>query len=119
MTLSTSGTAKHRIAKKLSAGVAAAGLLLGTAGVATADDQSYLDYLFAHGFTYHPGVQSPEAAINIGHGTCDNLHRTGDARHGLSPISNAIIPNVMIEGAQHELCPDTLESAPEPVGEPS
>ncbi|WP_105294545.1 DUF732 domain-containing protein [Mycolicibacter virginiensis] len=107
-----------RIAKALSAGVAAVGLLLGTAGVAQADDQSYLDYLFAHGFTYHPGAYAAPVTIEWGHFVCDKARQTGHPRAGIDAYSNAfILTDVMIEGAQHELCPDTL--GPTPVGEPS
>ena len=98
---------------------AAAAVVLGTAGAAQADDQSYLDYLFAHGFTYHPGAYAAPLTIELGHQTCDKIHETGNPRAGLMPLANWALTDVMIEGAQHELCPDTLEPAPAPVGEPS
>ncbi|ULP48029.1 DUF732 domain-containing protein [Mycolicibacter virginiensis] len=97
-----------RIAKALSAGAAAAGLLLGTAGVASADDQSYMDYLFARGFTYHPGASAAWQTIQWGQAVCANIRTDGNPRAGFNAISNAMLTDLMIEAAQHELCPDTL-----------
>lgn len=90
-------------------GIAAVGLLLGTVGVAHADDQSYLDYLFAHGFTYHHGAYAAPVTIEWGHFVCDKARQYGDPRAGIDQYSNAfILTDVMIDAAQHELCPDTL-----------
>ncbi|QZA09624.1 DUF732 domain-containing protein [Mycolicibacter heraklionensis] len=120
MTVSTTGTAMGRIAKALSAGVAVMGLLFGAAGMAQADEQSYMDYLFAHGFTYHRGADAAPVTIEWGHWVCDKIHRAGNPRDGLILLDNLPLTDVMIEGAQHELCPDTLGgSDPAPVSEPS
>lgn len=92
-------------------GIAALGMLFGTAGVAHADEQSYMDYLFAHGFTYHPGASAVWQTVEWGNAVCANLRTDGDARAGFNPVSNMMLTDVMIEGAQHELCPDTLGGA--------
>ncbi|HEU0192024.1 MAG TPA: DUF732 domain-containing protein [Mycobacterium sp.] len=80
------------------------------AAPAHASDQSYLDYLNAHGFKYqnHPGATTPAGAIRFGELICQNLRRGNAPRDRFDkPISNSI-DQVMIDGAQHELCPDTL-----------
>lgn len=83
-------------------------LMLGTAGVASADEQSYMDYLFSHGFTYHPGASAAWQTIEWGHAVCANARNDGNPRAGFNPISNMMLTDLMIEGAQKELCPDTL-----------
>lgn len=103
--LSTKGTARSRITKTFSTGVAALGLLLGTAGAAHADEQSYLDYLFAHGWTYHFGVSAPWAAIKTGEMICANVRAGADPRAGFNDTTNAVVDQTMIDGAQQELCP--------------
>lgn len=101
-----------RVARAVGIGAAAAGLLLGTAGVALADDQSFVDGLAAKGMTYGApitGIASPAQAVKGGHMICDNIRFSGDPRAGFNSITNASIPDYMIDAAQHELCPDTLE----------
>ncbi len=113
------------IAQSAGIGFAALGLLLGTAGTAQADEQSYMYYLFARGFTYHPGASAAWQTIQWGQSVCANIRTDGNPRAGFNAISNAMLTDLMIEAAQHELCPDTLGPAlapgPEPatVGEPS
>ncbi|QZA09622.1 DUF732 domain-containing protein [Mycolicibacter heraklionensis] len=109
MTVSTKGTAMGRIAKVLNAGVAAAGLLLGTAGVAQADEQSYLDQLNETGAA---NVYSSSAnRLTIGRKICDNIRLDGDPRAGFNYVTNAKVSQQLIDIAQHELCPDTIGSA--------
>ncbi|PQM53727.1 hypothetical protein C5U48_02645 [Mycolicibacter virginiensis] len=96
-----------RIAKALSAGAAAAGLLLGTAGVAQADDASYLRYTDEHGITYYDNA--PSSRLAVGRVICDNLRFGGDPRAGFNFVSNAMVSQPLIDAAQRELCPETLE----------
>ena len=100
----------RRIAQVAGIGAAAVGLLFGSAGVASADDRGYLDDLAAHGMTYGGwmGIPSPAQAIRLGHIICDNIKYSGDPRAGFNFVSNAGVPDYLIDGAQHELCPDTL-----------
>ncbi|MCV7274789.1 DUF732 domain-containing protein [Mycolicibacter arupensis] len=97
-----------RIAQTVGTGIAALGLLLGTAAAAHADEQSYMDYLFAHGWNYRFGISAPSHAIGLGHMICDNIHWNGGPLNGFNGFTQSIVDGTMIEGAQHELCPDTL-----------
>ncbi|ORW09834.1 hypothetical protein AWC16_14970 [Mycolicibacter longobardus] len=99
-----------RIAWTVGIAVGLLGLLLGTAGTASADEQSYLDYLFSHGWTYHYDVSSATSAIKGGHIICDNIRWNGGPRNGVNPFMAASLDDLMIEAAQHELCPDTVEA---------
>ena len=54
------------------------------------------------------GIPSPAQAIRLGHIICDNIKYSGDPRAGFNFVSNAGVPDYLIDGAQHELCPDTL-----------
>ncbi|MFL0278105.1 hypothetical protein [Mycobacterium sp. SMC-19] len=104
----------RRVARTAGIGIAALGMLLGTAGVASADEQSYLDSLAAHGMTYGApviGIASPALAIRGGNDICANIRYSGDPRAGFNPLTNASIPDYMIDAAQHELCPETLGGA--------
>ncbi|WP_067976626.1 DUF732 domain-containing protein [Mycolicibacter icosiumassiliensis] len=87
------------------------GLTLGAEGTATADDRGYLDWLAANGYTYGPLTGTPSTALLQGNLVCNNIRYSGDARAGFNPISNSITPDYLIEGAQRELCPDTLGGA--------
>lgn len=82
------------------------GLMLGSAGLAQADEQSYLDYLFSHGFNYHFGVSSASTAVKGGQMICDNVRWNGGPRNGVNPVMAATLDDVMIAGARAELCPD-------------
>ncbi|QZA09760.1 DUF732 domain-containing protein [Mycolicibacter heraklionensis] len=89
----------------------ALGLLLGTAGVACADEQSFLDGLAAHGMTYGGaasmiiGLTSPAEAMQTGRMICDNIRFSGDPRAGFNYLMNASVPDYMIDVARSELCP--------------
>lgn len=99
-------TTMKRITKAAGIGVAAAGLLLGTAGVASADDASYLRYTDEHGITYYDNA--PSSRLAVGRVICDNLRFGGDPRAGFNFVSNAMVSQPLIDAAQHELCPETL-----------
>lgn len=94
-------------------GLAALGLMLGTAGVASADEQSYLAALDAHGFTYGGasfigvGFSAPSQAVQAGRMICDNIRFSGDPRAGFNYLMNASVPDYMIDVAHSELCPTT------------
>ncbi len=96
-----------RVVRAAGIGVAAAGLLLGTAGVASADEASYLRDLDANGISYYDN--SPSSRLAIGRVLCDNLSFSGDPRAGFNFVVNGMVSQPLIEAAQHELCPETLE----------
>ena len=89
-------------------GLAALGLMLGTAGVASADEQSYLAALDANGYAYGPLSMSRATAVKHGHHICDNIRYSGNPRDGFNMVYNAVTPDYMIAAAQSELCPGTL-----------
>lgn len=105
----------RRIAQAAGIGIAAAVLLLGTAEPAQADEQAFLDQIPPRNYI---SMWQPDAGrLMTGYNVCTMLR-------GGTP------PQVVAEGftngdgwpwvnaAQHELCPDTLQPAPERVGEP-
>ncbi|QZA09762.1 DUF732 domain-containing protein [Mycolicibacter heraklionensis] len=96
-----------RVTKTLGAGVAALGLLLGTAGVATADDQSYLEYARASGVPNN--LYFPDwGVIQMGHAICDLL-RGGRPVESIQYFGyTGLFRDQIVGAAQHELCPDTL-----------
>lgn len=97
-------------------GVCVVGLAVGTAGVASASEQSYLRVLDENGmqyvgsglFTNPAGIASPAEALRGGRMVCDNIRYSGDPRAGFNTLTNLSIPDYLIDAAQHELCPDTL-----------
>ncbi|WP_085265327.1 DUF732 domain-containing protein [Mycolicibacter longobardus] len=95
-----------RVVRREGVGIAALGLLLGTAGAAQADDASYLRYTDEHGITYYDNA--PSSRLAVGRVICDNLRFGGDPRAGFNFVSNAMVSQQLIEAAQRELCPDTL-----------
>ncbi|MDD7813697.1 DUF732 domain-containing protein [Mycobacterium sp. CSUR Q5927] len=100
-----------RIAKAIGTGLIAAGVAVGTAGVASADDAGYLSDLNSHGMTYGApvvGIASPASALRAGNDICANIRYSGNPRAGFNMLTNASIPDYMIEAAQRNLCPDTL-----------
>ena len=98
----------RRIAQAVGIGAAAVGLMLGAAGVAGADDQGYLNWLDRNGYAYGILTGTPSTALLQGNLVCNNIRYSGNARAGFNPIANSITPDYLIDGAQHELCPDTL-----------
>jgi hypothetical protein len=76
------------------------------AGIAHADDSSYLDALHRAGITWLPWMQGSE--VMSGHVICSEL-RSGQKPADLAgqfPIPSDAAPT--IAAAQSELCPDTL-----------
>jgi hypothetical protein len=94
-----------RLISVVSAAVATA---LMVAAPAHADDQSFLNYLEAHGQSTTQWPMSPGKLVMVGHMTCTNLHSGADPLAGSSPIDRATWGPIGVEAAQHELCPDTL-----------
>ncbi len=97
-----------RIAKVLSAGVAAAGLLLGTAGVATADDASFVAAV--HGKGIWTGIMSDSTLIGLGHIMCSSL-RDGSSLETVAGYPRGADGQGIAVAAQQELCPDTVGTA--------
>ena len=94
-----------RLIAVVSAAVAAA---LMVAAPAQADEQSFLNYLEAHGQSTTAFPYSPGKFVMVGHMICTNLHSGADPLAGASPIDRATWGPIGVEAAQHELCPDTL-----------
>ena len=97
----------RRIAWTAGAGVAALGLLFGSAGVASADEQSYLADVRASGV---PDAWSTSdwGVLQMGHAVCDLLHAGRPAASIQYTGYTGMFRNQIVNGAQHELCPDTL-----------
>ncbi|WP_157864282.1 DUF732 domain-containing protein [Mycolicibacter heraklionensis] len=95
---------------------AALGLLVGTAGVAQADARSFLDRVHANGLPDRYGYfgsMGDSETLMIGRMTCDGI-RAGIPADQAMPNSThdtGHLRPMMIEAAQHELCPDTLQGA--------
>ncbi|ORW09833.1 DUF732 domain-containing protein [Mycolicibacter longobardus] len=96
-----------RIARAAGISIAALGLQLGAAGTASADERSYLDQLNETGAGNY--YTSSANRLAIGRQICDNIKLDGDPRAGFNSWTNVTVPQQLIETAQHELCPDTLE----------
>jgi Protein of unknown function (DUF732) len=82
--------------------------LIATASPARANDQSFLNYLAAHGQSTTAWPMSPAQFVILGHGICTNLHAGADPLAGTNPIERVTWGPIAVEAAQHELCPDTL-----------
>ncbi|MFL0278104.1 DUF732 domain-containing protein [Mycobacterium sp. SMC-19] len=94
-----------RIAKALSAGVAVMGLLLGAAGVAQADDQSFVAAVHDQGIW--TDIMSDSTLIGLGHIMCSSL-RDRSSLETVSGSPRGADGHGIAVAAQHELCPDTL-----------
>lgn len=88
--------------------VASTAALTASAPPAHADDQSFLAYLEAHGQSTTAYPFSPAMMVQSGHSVCVNLHAGSDAMAGTSWIIRSTWGPIVVEAAQHELCPDTL-----------
>ncbi|HET9875589.1 MAG TPA: DUF732 domain-containing protein [Mycobacterium sp.] len=90
------------------------GTLVSAAAPAQADDNSYISYLDEHGFKYqsHAGATTPSGAIHFGEIICQNIRRGRAPRDRFDRTLANGINQVMIDAAQHELCPDTLAASP-------
>lgn len=94
-------------AQSVGVSLAALGLLLGTAGAASADERSYLDQLNENGAGNY--YTSSANRLAIGRQICDNIRLDGEPRAGFNSWTNVTVPQQLIETAQHELRPGTLE----------
>jgi hypothetical protein len=94
----------------LVAAAAVASVLVGAAP-ARADNDSYLQYLRDHNFSsiMVDLNSNPSVQLSTGYETCDQL------RHGIEPTILSTrwggYP-LIVDAAQHELCPDTLGAQP-------
>lgn len=92
--------------------VAAAGAaVVLSAPAAHADDDGYLQYLHAHGYTaqYAGGEPIPAASARVlGHMICENLHAGRSVEQQLPHYPAWPQFALMAEAAQHELCPSGL-----------
>lgn len=95
-----------RIAKTLGVGIAATGLLLEAAGIAAADEQSYLNDARANGVP-NGWPATDYAVLLVGRTACDDLH-SGRDPYAWGGNYLAFWNAAAIASAQRELCPDTL-----------
>lgn len=90
--------------------LAAMAAALAAAPAAQADDQSFLDYIHGHGVpSSYPLGSGDESNLLAGDMICRML-RTGHSTSELpflGLVQEQYKPQ-LVEGAQHELCPDTL-----------
>jgi hypothetical protein len=88
-------------------------MALVAAPAARADDQSFFDYIHAHGVPATYGIVNldPPDYSNrkAGEAICDVLHH-GGGRDGVPflGMQQNQYRDILIDGAQHNLCPDTL-----------
>lgn len=101
-------SAKMKFIAALAAFATMAISALSGAGVAGADGESYLDYLRGHGTWVLP--QTEQDWIVSGNSFCTRLREGMPRGEVLSKIRPFVgrDPAVVLDGAQHELCPDTL-----------
>ncbi|WP_409437413.1 DUF732 domain-containing protein [Mycobacterium sp. SMC-14] len=92
------------------AAAAAAAVVIAPSWPARADDQSYLTYLTSHGFQYHVNVETPARAVQFGKNICTSLRFNGDPISRIDKKIAGAVDGVMVDAAQHELCPDTLDT---------
>ena len=99
---------KYRFEKALAATAATAAAFLVTVPTASADADSFIDYMRDHGQMIFPPYESEWIAG--GYMLCDRL------RDGMAPeqVQRLVIPMMgrdpatYLFAAQHELCPETL-----------
>lgn len=101
----------RRITRAAGISTVAAGLLLGAAGTASADKQGFLDFIHSQGvpagYFGAPGADvSNVMAANM---ICDVFHNGGTAADiPFLGFQQNGYRDVLIDGAQHHICPDTL-----------
>ena len=93
------------------------GTLIYAAAPAQADEKTYLSYLESHGFKYQnsPGLTTPSGAVQFGKIICENLRKGRPAKDRFGTKVADGVTKVMIDGAQREMCPDTLAAAASPA----
>jgi hypothetical protein len=77
---------------------ACAAALILTASRAHADDQSFLNYLQAHGQSTTAWPMSPAQFVILGHGICTNLHAGADPLAGTNPIERVTWGPIAVQG---------------------
>ena len=87
---------------------AVAGALM-AAAPAHADDQSFLNYLEAHGQSTTAWPFSPGKLVMFGQMICTNIRSGADPLPEATAIDRSTWLPITVEAAQHELCPDTLQ----------
>ena len=97
------------------------GTLIYAAAPAQADEKGYLSYLESHGFKYQnsPGLTTPSGAVQFGKIICENLRKGRPAKDRFGTKVADGVTKVMIDGAQREMCPDTLAVAATPTPNPA
>jgi len=96
------------------------GTVMFAAVPAHADEKSYLNYLESHGFKYqnNPGLTTPSGAVKFGEIICENLRRGRPAKDRFGKKVADGISKVVVDAAQHELCPETLPVTTTPASPP-
>lgn len=91
----------------------ALGLLLGSVGVAQADDRSFLDYIHASGVPSEYPLGAGDASNLMAGDMICRMLRTGHSAAELPFLGFAQeqFKPQLVDGAQRELCPDTLGAA--------
>lgn len=91
--------------------------LVSVAAPAQADESSFLRYLDTHGFKYQnqPGLTTPSGAVQFGGIICQNLRRGRPAKDRFDAKLASGISQVLVDAAQHEICPDTLAKTAPPA----
>lgn len=116
-----------RVVRTAGIGVAALGLLLGTAGTALADDQAFLDQIPPR--NYISMWTTDAGRLANGYQICTMI-KTGTPPRVIAESYRFDDGWAWVNAAQHELCPETVGVAksapppapgaePAPVGEPS
>ena len=91
--------------KRLGPAAVSLRLLLGTAAVAQADDQAFLDQIPPR--NYFSMWQPDSGRLVTGHRICDMLH-SGSSPESLASQFTVSDGWAWVNAAQRELCPDTL-----------
>lgn len=103
----------RRFAQAVVIGATALGPLIGTAGTASADDRSFLDLVHANGMPDRYGFfgnVGDSGTLMLGHRTCDGIRAGMPANQAMPQLTwdTEHLRPMLIDAAQHELCPDTL-----------
>ena len=99
------GVRVKRVTKLLGVGLCATGMLLGSAGVASADDASFVSAVRGGGIW--TSYMSDSTMIGLGHIMCSSL-RDGSSLDMVAGYPRGVDGHGIAVAAQRELCPDTL-----------